>query len=247
MNEWFADEALWEVFGDCMFHEQSATQAVADVHCIQKLSQCHSGDVLDLACGPGRHVCAFAQAGFTVTGLDLSAHLLGQAQSNLKKKGLSASLQRADMRTFALNRQYDLIVNLWTSFGYFEDTNDDQLVLQQMFTHLKTGGVAIIDIAGKDQILRDLQPVHVTDYADGSVLMERPILTEELGRYENEWTLIRDGQAYQHTWTQNLYTAREMRSLFAAAGFCDVMVYGGLDGCEYDMDAQRLVVVGRKP
>jgi SAM-dependent methyltransferase len=109
--------------------------------------------ILDLACGNGRHSHAMATLGYEVTGIDLSAQNIAAAQSNKQSK---ARFIRADMRTFSTPESFELSVNLFTSFGYFEDETDNQKVLQKVFENLKPNGCFVLDFFCRDYIEKHL-------------------------------------------------------------------------------------------
>ena len=108
---------------------------------------------LDLACGSGRHSGALAELGLHVTGVDLSAESIARA----KERGVERTeFHIADMRTFDLNDQFDWVVNLFTSFGYFESDRENLRVLNQIKKHLKTNGRLVIDFLNPIQVKKNL-------------------------------------------------------------------------------------------
>jgi cyclopropane fatty-acyl-phospholipid synthase-like methyltransferase len=86
--------------------------------------------VLDLCCGPGRHAIGLAKRGFTVTGVALSVFLLAKAQARAQVAQVAVEWLRDDMRHVVRPGAYDLVVSLGTSFGYFDDPQDDRRVMQ---------------------------------------------------------------------------------------------------------------------
>jgi SAM-dependent methyltransferase len=105
--------------------------------------------VLDLACGTGRHSIRMAELGYSVTGIDLSQSSIDSARQHAHP-GLS--FLRADMRTFDTGECYDLIVNLFTSFGYFNDSAENERVLSRVFAHLMPGGWFVLDFLNADHV-----------------------------------------------------------------------------------------------
>ena len=92
--------------------------------------------VLDVACGPGRHARALEAAGARCFGLDLSMPLLRRA-----RQVTGIPLIRADMRRIPVRpRSMDLTVNLFTSFGYFEDDAEHRAALETMVGTVRPGG-----------------------------------------------------------------------------------------------------------
>ena len=108
--------------------------------------------VLDLACGKGRHSIYLNQLGFNVLGVDLSENSIEEAKKNTND---SLHFQVHDMRE-PLEEKYDAIFNLFTSFGYFENENDNQKTLISIKESLSDYGFAVIDFMNVNQVIENL-------------------------------------------------------------------------------------------
>ena len=110
--------------------------------------------VLDLACGAGRHAAALARLAARAVGFDLSLTLLRAAQ----RRGTGA-LVRGDMRVLAFrDRTFDAVVNLFTSFGYFESVGEDAAMLREVARVLRPGGHALFDLMNPEYVVSALVP-----------------------------------------------------------------------------------------
>ena len=98
--------------------------------------------VLDLACGKGRHALQVHQLGFPVLGVDLSDESIQYAKE-FATSGLD--FKRADMRDLGMQQEVDLVLNLFTSFGYFQKEGDNRKVLESVSRALKPGGLMVLD------------------------------------------------------------------------------------------------------
>lgn len=98
--------------------------------------------ILDLACGKGRHSKYLAQKGFDVTGVDLSANSINTAKASENEM---LHFHKKDMRENLGQGEYNVVMNLFTSFGYFDDPTDNVKVLKAIKNSLKTDGIAVID------------------------------------------------------------------------------------------------------
>ncbi|MDX1569484.1 MAG: methyltransferase domain-containing protein [Xanthomonadales bacterium] len=230
-----------------MFQPEKFERAASEIDAIVAFCNSPVRDVLDLGCGPGRHAVPLALAGKRVTGVDLSPHLLAQARAYAEAHEARAEWVQADMREFRSPGDFDLIVSMWTSFGYFDDPEDDREVLGLCLENLRPGGTLLVDIAGKEYMARNIEPVHLTELDDESLLIERPTLEDRMCRYSNEWLLIEGDRVHRAHWHHNLYSARELADLLSDAGFEPPLIYGDLEGNPYDLDAERLIAVARKP
>jgi len=144
------------------------------------------GKVLDLACGTGRHTRTLSSMGFDTYGIDLSANNIEIAKS-LTSSTVHFSV--ADMRSFKLPVKFDFIFNLFTSFGYFDDPNQNYAVLANCREHLNTTGRMVIDyfnshlviqsLVSKESIQRDLLQYEVTRYVTDSAVIKEIRVTDK--------------------------------------------------------------------
>lgn len=117
--------------------------------------------ILDLACGRGRHAVHLHSHGYRVSGLDLSDENIQYANTHFKTDGLS--FFRRDMRNDLGNNQYDVVVNLFTSFGYFDDPQDNVEVFSNIYRALKPGGWFLFDYLNAHSISNiNTEPEHKT-------------------------------------------------------------------------------------
>lgn len=110
--------------------------------------------VLDLACGKGRHARVIHQMGYQVTGLDLSANSIKEARSLCKETPVEFFVH--DMRMPFRSLYYDAVLNLFTSFGYFEHIADEVKTLNAMKQALKPGGILVIDYLNANKVKKEL-------------------------------------------------------------------------------------------
>jgi SAM-dependent methyltransferase len=246
MADWYADDAFWQLFFPSMFPEERFEGAAEQVEKIIALIGFKGESVLDLACGPGRHTVALAQKGFRVTGVDLSTFLLEKAMARGEAARVNVEWIHQDMRRFRRPGAFDLCLSLFTSFGYFEDKNDDLVVLRNIHDSLADGGTFLIDVMGKEVLAKQFQPTTAAELADGSLLIQRHEIFDDWTRIRNHWILLREGKAHDYRFYHTVYSAQELRDRLRIAGFTSVSIYGDLDGNPYGPDARRLVVAARK-
>ena len=108
--------------------------------------------ILDLACGKGRHSIFLNSLGFHVTGLDLSENSIMDAK---KKESSSLHFNVHDMRNL-YNTQFDVVLNLFTSFGYFEKDSDNFKVIQTIKSSLKQNGIGVVDFMNSPHVIENL-------------------------------------------------------------------------------------------
>ena len=203
-------------------------------------------EILDLCCGIGRHSNEFARRGYKVTGVDRTKSYLEIARGTAKNEGLSTEFVEMDMREFVRENGFDVVLSMFTSFGYFDDDSQQVTVLDNVYKSLRPGGRLIIDVMGKEILARIYQEADWSEEDYGIYLARRKPI-DDWGKFHNTWILIaKDGTRHEWIVTHYIYSATELKSLLGSAGFEDVRAYGGLDGSPYDTTARRLTVVGVK-
>lgn len=220
--------------------------AVTDVNdIIALLGLTGDEQVLDLCCGPGRHALEFARRGFAVTGVDRTGRYLDEARERAASEKLEIEFVQDDMRFFMRPETYDLIINLYTSFGYFENRDDDQQVLENIHRMLKGNGKVVIELMGKEVLARIFRERDWFE-KDGVIYLEERVLKRDWSWIENRWIKIEGNTRTEFTLSHRLYSGIELSDLLLRVGFKAVTLYGSLSGVPYDHRALRLVAVGTR-
>jgi len=206
-------------------------------------------NVLDCACGTGNDLLLFNSLGLKLTGSDLSAAMLGQADFKLKSKGLDIPLVKADFRklTDQFERKFDAVVCLSNSINELLDDIDAIQALRSMKEVLKPGGICIIDQAQTDALMknpprfspvvneRDFSRLFVQEYFANEMVVNifDFIHTESVNDFKSN--SVRLAIRLQHDWA----------NLFDKAGFSQVDYLGSWLGDPYDkVKSMRLIMVG---
>jgi SAM-dependent methyltransferase len=258
-EEWFNDASFWKNFAPIIFDDKHWSEVPEVADSVTRLAglQLYSASAgaaspraLDLCCGMGRITAELARRGFAMTGVDITESLLETAREDALYEGLDIEYVQADARTFVRSGFFDTAVNLYISFGYFENPEDDLLLARNVYESLKPGGSFIVETLGKEIAVRDFTPGEWFERAGYTVLTEYEAV-DSWAALKNRWILIPkaerpNGTRIEKTFTQRLYAATELRSLLFEAGFAGVELYGGWDERDYDQNAEILIAVGRK-
>jgi SAM-dependent methyltransferase len=244
---WFEDETLWEAVYPFVFADERFAAAEAEVAELPKLTGSPFRRVLDLCCGPGRHSLPLARQGAHVAAVDRSAFLLQKASARAAAENLNIEWIQEDMRSFARPDSFELVINLFTSFGYFGEVEEDLAVLKNVFNSLTPGGCFVIDLMGKEVIARGFSPSAVDKLPDGSILVQMREVTADWYRIRSHWLLVREQKLTEVRFDHALYSGRELADLLKKVGFERVKLFGSLQGIPYDVNAKRLVAVAMKP
>jgi len=150
--------------------------------------------VLDLNCGIGRHSIALAHRGIRVLGTDISPHYIQIAKSKAREEKIAdrAKFKVADMRQIASSLHgeppFDGIVCLWTSFGFYDDKTNEN-ILRDCLKLVKPGGFFALDIVNKDLLLQNYSEKGFSHHNDWIVLEERRFDTGKSRNY-NTWMFL---------------------------------------------------------
>ena len=247
MTQWFEDESFWVDTYPFMFSASRFTAAEPEIDPLLRLVGSELQSILDLCCGPGRFAVPLARRGFRVTGVDRTAFFLDKARERAAAENVQVEWVQEDMRTFVQPGAFDLALSMFTSFGYFDDKEEDLTVLRNIFDSLRPGGMLVMDVMGKERLAQIFQPTSSSKLPDGAVMIQRREIFDDWTRIRNEWTLIRGDIVRIYTFHHTIYSGQELKDRFAAAGFQDVRLYGSMDGSPYGREADRLIAVARKP
>lgn len=246
MKQWFEDESFWENFAPIMFTPDRWAEVPTVVDGLIRFSQVPvTASVLDLCCGTGRVTLELARRGYGCTGVDITPSYLRAARESADDEGLDIQWVLGDVRAFLSPEAFDLALNLYISFGYFDNPADDLLFVQNALASLRSGGTFIIETLGKEVAVRDFTDGEWFEREGFTVLTEYQV-TDSWGALKNRWILIKDGKRIERTFSQRLYSATELRTLLLTGGFSRVELFGDWDGRPYDQNARILIAVAHK-
>jgi len=247
MKPWHEQDAFWRDLAGHLFSPARLEQAAAEVDRVLALAEVKPGAmVLDLCCGPGRHSLELARRGFSVTGVDRTKLYVEEAQRNARERGLpSADFVLADMRAFREPEAFDLAINLFTSFGYFEDPADDRRVMENIHASLRSGGKLLIDTHGKESLAARFRPRDWYE-EDGAIFLEERTLSQDWSWIDARWIRLEEEKRSEFRLSHRLYSAAELKELARQVGFSGTRVFGSMEGTPYDHRATRLVLLATK-
>jgi SAM-dependent methyltransferase len=140
-------------------HVLPSARATADVEGIIALLDLTPGArILDVACGHGRHSILLSKLGYDVTGYDLSKVFLDRARADADAQGATVRWVPGDMRNLPFLSEFDVAINIFTAFGYFEDPEDDIKTLRGVHAALRPGGRFLLETVHRDALPARFQP-----------------------------------------------------------------------------------------
>ncbi|OGS07613.1 MAG: hypothetical protein A2270_06660 [Elusimicrobia bacterium RIFOXYA12_FULL_51_18] len=225
-----------------------AAVARAPIETAFVLKQLHlkkGSKLLDLCCGPARHSIPLAGKGLKVTGYDFSNDYLKEAAAKAKKAQVKLTLVRGDMRRLKFKGEFDAVINLFTSFGYFQRFPDDIKTLKGIFRALKPGGLFMIDIVHGDFVRKNFRPKDWMKLEDGSYHLEEANLTKD--GVISAWTRIKSGKIRKKSFFSRLYSKARMSEAMLQAGLKPIKFWGSFSGAPLSDKTNRLIVLAKKP
>lgn len=234
-STWFTTRYYHLLYGN-----RDAEEAYLCVrHLLDYLQLAPGSRVLDAACGKGRHAGAFAQSGMLVTGIDLSAGNILAAQATYPEIPFYVH----DMRKIFRVNYFDAIVNLYTSFGYFQNPADDQRAVSAFASGLKSGGILVLDFFNSQKVAQTLVDIHICvedvhftitkKMADGFLYKHIDIVDgdKQLAFTERIRILLRD----------------DFERMFQRAGLIPVAIFGNYTLSTFDAHtSDRFILIARK-
>lgn len=224
---------------------------------VEKLNLKKGVRILDLACGYGRHSIPLAELGFQVTCLDYSSFLLEKARSETKKKKLHIAFIQGDMREIRFENEFDAVISMFTSFGYFETKEEEKELLQKIYQSLKIDGVLLLDLNNSLRTVQRIKRLGNLNQDNNSYsLTSTNILSnslevntkQTLSQDESKWTIERTwintvGEKQSYEIVINLFSRKELEQILTDVGFGSTQAYGDFEGTEFKIDSPRLILV----
>jgi len=214
------------------------------------LARSTAGPVLELAAGTGRLALPIAESGREVVGLDVAPSMVAQAQRK-RRPATAATFLVGDMRHFALERTFGLVILACSSVCHLLTDADAASCFAAVARHLRPAGVFAVDVA---------TPHHETATADGQwrdrfgypdPATGAAVTVRGRRRYTPETRMLVDdleytiagGRTARATRTSRMYTADQLADLLDGAGLRVDRSYGGFDGRPPSADAQTQILI----
>ncbi|HSP17230.1 MAG TPA: class I SAM-dependent methyltransferase [Thermoanaerobaculia bacterium] len=242
-NEWFRD------FFDGVavdFWTAAAPPAGDDIDFLKAVFGPPDGrEVLDLACGAGRHAIPLSRAGYGMTAVDLSPAFLAMARKTAETAGVAVDWQRRDMRDLPWRGRFHGAICMGNSFGYIGRAGTKDCVAA-VASALESGGSFVLDTgATAESLLPALQQRRWMEVAD--ILFLSSASYDIAGsRLDVEYTFIRGDQREKKTASTSVFTVAELREMFETSGFVIEGTYSSLERDPFRLGSPRLILVARK-
>lgn len=240
MKEWFKDWFSSDEYLSVYQHRNDDdAQKLLDLILVET-NVSENASILDVACGAGRHTINLASKGFQVIGFDLSKSLLNTARQDAIKKHVHVNLFCGDLRKICLRKKFDLILNLFTSFGYFFSDEENFSFVKTAYHLLNKDCYYVFDFLNSNYLLNHLVPETVKGDENKKIIERRRI---ENNRVIKEIS-IQNGLIHSsYLESVQLYSRDKIILEFEKIGFKFVKDYGDYNGALFDIEkSQRLIL-----
>lgn len=197
--------------------------------------------VLDLACGKGRHSLTLNNLGLRVLGVDLSPQSI---QSATKFQNNHLNFQEHDMREVIENESFDVVFNLFTSFGYFENEADNFTVLRSIYEMLHVNGLLVIDFMNTTKTLNSLveEEVKVEDNIEFNLKREFD------GKFIKKYISFSDqGEFFNFQESVRGFSLDDFHIMLTETNFKIESVFGDFQLNPFNATtSDRLIIIARK-
>lgn len=242
-EDWF-DSPLYEmIYAD---RNQGEAERLADL--IKKVIPLKDwSHILDLGCGRGRHSLSLARRGYKVTGLDLSEASIQIARRRAAEQGVEGvRFLVGDMRE-PFDETVDAVVNLFTTFGYFQTDNENRQVLANIYEMLRPGGRVLIDFLNAVRVRTTYVPEEEGEYEG---------IHYTIRRYEKDQAIYKEihfrgalpGQTRSYKERVKLYGLPWFQKGMESAGLRLIESFGDYNGAPFHADhSPRLLMLAERP
>ena len=239
-ERWFGEEYL------LVYEHRNIREAEHEAHVIKEILGLKKNDlILDLCCGPGRHDTPFVRIGCRVIGLDFSMPMLKIASEAIPLDNNFPKYIRSDARYLPFRDEaFDVVLNLFTSFGYFDDNENNELIWS-ISRILKPDGQFYIDYLNPTKVIAELEE-ESTKVKKDITIVEKRRLDEKTHRIEKTIQLTWDNNSQTFHESVRLYSLDEMLSIINNAGLETAEVIGSIEREPFCESSDRMIIYGSK-
>lgn len=197
--------------------------------------------ILDCGCGKGRHSIHLSKIGFEVTGVDISKKNIAQSKKSEKK---NLAFFTHDMRNLFRINYYDVALNLFTSFGYFEKDSENNKVIKSTVAGIKKNGWFILDFMNVEKETKKLAPEEKTEIDGVNFKVTR---STQKNCVIKEILITDKGK--QHSFRENVkaYKRKELENFFIQNNLEVVHLCGDYELKPFNENtSERLILIGKK-
>ena len=206
----------------------------------------------ECACGTGSLTVRLAQSGMAMTGVDLSAAMLRQAESKAREWGVEPAFVRQDMRRLTLPRRVGAVLATCDGVNYLTTQEDVKAFFAAAYQSLLPGGALCFDCSTRRKLEEKMGDSFFGEERDGAAVLWQNRLNRETHVLSMDVTFFvreEDGRyrRFREQHRQRAHSQQELTLWLTDAGFEDIHVYGEMRMDAPKEDDLRIHFAARKP
>jgi len=244
MSEWFKDWFASEEYLNVYSHRNKDDAEALLKLILNNISIPPNASILDSACGNGRHSESLSKLGYNVIGFDLSKTLLQIAQKNKLINNSKVKYFCSDIRNISLKKSFDVILNLFTSFGYFKSDEENFKIVEFASKNMINRGYFVFDYLNPKYVENNL-----IEYSEKNIDTKKIIERRKIqnGRVEKEIEIMDDKFKHRYFESVQLYSFQEILTIFKEFGFHAIKKFGNYGRDIYDENSsERMIIIFKR-
>lgn len=220
----------------------------------RELADVEVREILDVACGTGRHAIPLSKKGYTVTGGDRSQAMLAVLEEKVRRASIEIPVIKCDMKDIEFREEFDAIICMYTSFNYLLTDQDIERALAAFHRALRPGGIAILDLMNPIFYIGKFREITVEHHQEAQLCIQRTFkhTLDEVRSlwYQDEFVVADDGNSVstcREIHIMRMLTYPEISRFIRDAQFVDIKCYGNFTDLVPVQDkAERLILVCKR-
>ncbi len=235
-KKWFSSNEYLSVYSHR--NEDDAKNIINLI--LGKIPEKDNLSILDAACGAGRHSILLAGLGHNVTAFDLSKTLLKIGKVNASELRKPVNFVCSDIRNVAFNTSFDLVLNMFTSFGYFDTDEENFMFYKDIKNCLNKKGIIVLDYLNEYYLRRNLVPVSVKTISGRQIEESRSIRNNKVVK---DIVIRHNGAIHKFCESVKLYTYESLVKNFEVLGYHVETAIGDYKGRVFDKETSKRVIL----
>ena len=227
-----------------------AERTVEDVDGVVKLLGLSGSErILDVPCGYGRHSIELARRGYSVVGVDINTTHLKSATNQARELGITVDFRKESMLDISCSNEFDHVINMCYSFGFFKTDKDNRKVLKNFFRALKSGGKFLMETDVNLSRVRagKYKETETRKLLSGNQLQIIDRYNTKTKRMDGAWIIIKpDGTTARKDYSVRVFEKDEFVDWCLNAGFASCEAYGNWQGDFYSENSEQIIFAANK-
>lgn len=224
-------------------------RTISEINGVVKLLSLSEGaKILDCPCGYGRHSIELAKQGFSVVGSDINSKHLSKAEKDSIVAEVKVDFKKENMLSLEYSNQFDAVINMFYSFGFFDTDAENNTVLKNFYNALKSGGKFLMhtDVNIPRILAKKYKENEERVLISGNKLQIIDSYDSNTKRINGTWIIKNDEKEIRKDYSVRVYTKGEFEQMCRDVGFSKVSTYSNWEGDSYTEDSEDMIIIAEK-